>query len=135
VQERAVVSLKDYWVAPASGISPLPEAFIQRLASSHTGLLKPIGPTDPRLSWFVGQLQAIQRRLECSLIDIKDGWRPDDLPTSMRRQDKARNSLSRPSGRNRRRCRLHGVKSAGPKTKAGIGRIQSVITEQHLIHA
>lgn len=79
VHERAVVSVKDYWVAPASGISSLPEAFVERLASSHTELLKPVGPNDPRLSWFVGQLQAIQRRYECTLIDMRDGPTPEDF--------------------------------------------------------
>jgi pimeloyl-ACP methyl ester carboxylesterase len=79
VHERAVVSVKDYWVAPASGISSLPEAFVERLASSHTALLKPVGPNDPRISWFVDQLRAIQRLSECTLIEIREGPRAEDF--------------------------------------------------------
>jgi hypothetical protein len=79
VHERAVVSAKDYWVAQSSGISSLPEAFVERLASSHTGLLKATRPGDPRLSWFVNQFLAIQRRSESTLLEIRDGPAPDDF--------------------------------------------------------
>jgi pimeloyl-ACP methyl ester carboxylesterase len=79
VHERALVSAKDYWVAQSSGISSLPEAFVERIASSHAGLLRPAGPGDPRLSWFVNQLQAIQRRSECTLIEMREGPAPDDF--------------------------------------------------------
>ena len=72
IPERAVISVKDYWVAPGSGINSLPESFILRLASSHTGLIKPSGSTDPRIRWFCEQLQSIQRQSECSLIGLQD---------------------------------------------------------------
>jgi pimeloyl-ACP methyl ester carboxylesterase len=73
VHERAIVSVKDYWVAPASGVSALPENFVLRLASSHSTLIKPTGSRDPRLAWFVEQLQAIERPSEASLIEIRNG--------------------------------------------------------------
>jgi pimeloyl-ACP methyl ester carboxylesterase len=73
VHERAIVSEKDYWVAPQSGINSLPEKFVLETASSHTALIRPAGPRDPRLAWFVEQLQAIERQSECSLIEIRNG--------------------------------------------------------------
>jgi pimeloyl-ACP methyl ester carboxylesterase/tetratricopeptide (TPR) repeat protein len=73
VHERAIISVKDYWVAPASGISTLPEKFVQRLASSHGGLIEPSDANDPRLRWFIEQLQAIQKQSECFLIEIRNG--------------------------------------------------------------
>lgn len=81
VHERAVVSVKDYWVAPDSGISSLPEEFVLRLASSHTGLIHPTDANDPRLSWFIDQLQAIQRLSECTLIEIRDAPDLHDMIT------------------------------------------------------
>ena len=67
------MSAKDYWVAPVSSIGALPEKFVLRLASSHTALAAPAGPGDPRLTWFIEQLQAIQRQSECSSIEIRNG--------------------------------------------------------------
>jgi pimeloyl-ACP methyl ester carboxylesterase len=73
VHQRAVISVKDYWVAPMSGISALPERFVLRLASSHAGLIRPSGATDPRVRWFTEQLRAIERWSECSLVEIRNG--------------------------------------------------------------
>jgi pimeloyl-ACP methyl ester carboxylesterase len=73
VHERAIISIKDYWVAPQSGINSLPEKFVMKIASSHSQLIRPAGPGDARLAWFIAQLQAIERQSECSLIEIRDG--------------------------------------------------------------
>lgn len=79
IHERAIVSIKDRWVAPASGISALPEKFVRRIASTHGGLIVPDGPADQRLRWFVDQLAAIQRQSACSLIEIRNGWEGEDF--------------------------------------------------------
>jgi pimeloyl-ACP methyl ester carboxylesterase len=73
VHERAIISIKDYWVAPQSGINSLPEKFVMKIASSHSQLIRPAGPRDTRLAWFITQLQAIERQSECSLVEIRDG--------------------------------------------------------------
>ena len=75
--ERAVVSAKDYWVAPSSGISGLPERMVLRIASSHTELIRPVERNDPRLRWFIDELQSIRRQTECSLLEIRDGPTPE----------------------------------------------------------
>jgi len=72
VHERAVISAKDIWVTPMSGMSTLPEHYVLRIASSHTGLIKPTGPKDPRLTWLADGLKAIRRSSECQLIGIRN---------------------------------------------------------------
>ena len=54
----------------------------------------------------------------------KDGNRPGDPNTEPRCRAKTRHQTpcAQPAMRNRRRCRLHGGKSTGPKTPAGLAR-------------
>jgi pimeloyl-ACP methyl ester carboxylesterase len=79
VHERAIISEKDYWVAPASGINSLPAEFVLRLGSTHSALIRPAGSRDPRLAWFIDQLQAIQRQSESLLLQIMNGPGPEDF--------------------------------------------------------
>src|SRR6185295_5764196 len=79
VHERAVVSVKDYWVSPASGISALPAEYVLQIASSHTALITPSDADDPRFRFFIDQLHAIGKQSECSLIEVQNGPRAADF--------------------------------------------------------
>ena len=55
---------------------------------------------------------------------LKNGNRPGDPNTAPRCSAKTRHqtACAQPAMRNRRRCRVHGGKSTGPKTPAGLAR-------------